>query len=192
VRESSRVSRSTRGKLRTPPGASRVPVWPAQCRSGSDAASRGPRLRHARCFQLNPRRGKARESAVRPYTREVDMRKLTLALVAVCVSAAVAGAHAAQGSPADTDKAGRAGPGTAAGQMGAADPTKAGTDSSTSGTRSRAGTSGATSSTGATGSAGTSSSSTGTSSPSSGASAASSTDEPKVRRTRRGGRASKG
>lgn len=51
------------------------------------------------------------------------MRKLMLALVAGCMSAAVAGAYAAAGSPADTDKAGRAGPGTAAGEMGAAKPT---------------------------------------------------------------------
>jgi len=51
------------------------------------------------------------------------MKKLMLTLVAGCMSAAMAGAYAAQGSPADTDKAGRAGPGTAAGEMGAAKPT---------------------------------------------------------------------
>ena len=58
------------------------------------------------------------------------MNKLMLALVAGCMSAAVAGAYAASGSPADTDKAGRAGPGTAAGEMGAANPSpgKAGPD----------------------------------------------------------------
>src|SRR5215211_7663505 len=51
------------------------------------------------------------------------MRKLTLALVAGCMSVAMASAYAATGSPADTDKAGRAGPGTSAGEMGAAKPT---------------------------------------------------------------------
>ena len=50
------------------------------------------------------------------------MNKLMLALVAGSMSLAVAGAYAATGSPADTDKAGRAGPGTAAGEMGAAKP----------------------------------------------------------------------
>ena len=50
------------------------------------------------------------------------MRKLMIALVAGCMSAAVAGAYAAQGSPTDSDKAGRMGPGTAAGQSGATDP----------------------------------------------------------------------
>ena len=50
------------------------------------------------------------------------MKKLMIALVAGCMSAAVAGAYAAQGSPADSDKAGRMGPGTAAGQAGATDP----------------------------------------------------------------------
>ncbi|MEN3353736.1 MAG: hypothetical protein V7640_1894 [Betaproteobacteria bacterium] len=123
------------------------------------------------------------------------MSKLTLALVAACLSATIAGAQAAQGSPADTDKAGRADPGTSAGQLGASDP-KAGAGSSASGSRSGAARSGATSSSGASGTAGTgsdsSSSAAGTGGRSSGASAASSTDEPRVRRTRRGARASKG
>lgn len=51
------------------------------------------------------------------------MKKLTLALMAGCMSLAVSSTYAATGSPADTDAAGRYGPGTAAGQMGAADPT---------------------------------------------------------------------
>ena len=69
------------------------------------------------------------------------MKKLMLALVAGCMSAAVAGAYAAQGSPADTDKAGRAGPGTAAGQMGAADPSpgKAGGSDMSKGSMSKGG-----------------------------------------------------
>lgn len=50
------------------------------------------------------------------------MKKLMIALIAGSISAATAGAFAASGSPADSDKAGRMGPGTAAGQMGAADP----------------------------------------------------------------------
>ena len=85
------------------------------------------------------------------------MRKLTLALVAGCMSAAVAaGAYAATGSPADTDKAGRAGPGTAAGQMGAADPSpgKAGPAGVSKGGTAAAGTSA--------GTAGAASSSSGT------------------------------
>ena len=56
------------------------------------------------------------------------MKKLMLALVAGCMSAAMAGAYAAAGSPADTDKAGRAGPGTAAGEQGAAKPTPGAAD----------------------------------------------------------------
>lgn len=70
------------------------------------------------------------------------MNKLVMALVGGCMSVAVAGAYAATGSPADTDKAGRAGPGTAAGQMGAADPTpgKAGPGTTGAAARSSAGT----------------------------------------------------
>src|SRR5687767_13013072 len=98
------------------------------------------------------------------------MRKLMMALVAGCMSAAVAGAYAAQGSPADTDKAGRAGPGTAAGEMGSAKPTpttpgssgagmsKGGSAAAGAGTSAGAGTAGASSST--TGSSATTGSST--------------------------------
>ena len=50
------------------------------------------------------------------------MKKVILALVAGCMSAALAGAYAATGSPADSDKAGRQGPGTAAGEAGASVP----------------------------------------------------------------------
>ena len=46
-----------------------------------------------------------------------------LAIAAGCMAASMAGAYAATGSPADTDKAGRMGPGTSGGQMGATDPT---------------------------------------------------------------------
>src|SRR5688572_8067899 len=51
------------------------------------------------------------------------MRKLMLAVAAGCMSLAVSSAYAASGSPVDTDKAGRAGPGTAMGELGAAKPT---------------------------------------------------------------------
>ena len=50
------------------------------------------------------------------------MKKLMIALVAGCMSVAFAGAYAATGSPADSDKAGRMGPGSAAGEAGASDP----------------------------------------------------------------------
>ena len=62
------------------------------------------------------------------------MNKLMMAVVAGCMSAAMAGAYAASGSPADTDKAGRMGPGTAAGEQGAVQPTpgKAGKGASSS------------------------------------------------------------
>lgn len=84
------------------------------------------------------------------------MKKLTLALFAGCMSVAV-GAYAASGAPDDTDRAGRMGPGTAAGQMGAVDPTPdraAGTTGTRSSTGTRAGT--ATGATGATGTGGSS------------------------------------
>lgn len=84
------------------------------------------------------------------------MKKLTLALMAGCMSVAV-GAYAASGSPADSDKAGRMGPGTAAGQQGATDPSppsKApGTTGASASTRSGTG---ATSSTTGTGGSSTS------------------------------------
>lgn len=128
------------------------------------------------------------------------MRKLMLALVAGCMSAAMAGAYAAQGSPADTDKAGRAGPGTAAGEMGAADPTpgKAGGSSMSKGgmskgdmskgSMSQSGSS-AGMSTGAGGTAGSMSSGS-SSSMSSGSTGMS--DDGKAKRSRRAARASKG
>ena len=56
------------------------------------------------------------------------MNKLMLTVIAGCMSAALGSAYAATGSPADSDKAGRQGPGTAAGQAGATDasaPSKA-------------------------------------------------------------------
>ena len=114
------------------------------------------------------------------------MRKLTLGFMAVCLSAAVASAYAAQGSPADTDKAGRAGPGTAAGQMGAADPTpgKAGPGSTGSATGTGART-GASSGTGTGSGAGMSSGGTG-------ATTGGGMDDTKGSRTRRAARASKG
>jgi len=103
---------------------------------------------------------------------------LMLALVAGCMSAAVAGAYAAQGSPADTDKAGRMGPGTAAGEMGAAQPTpgKAGPGSTKGGAASSSSTTG-------TGASATTSSG--------GAAASSSTGTDEPRKGRRA-RASKG
>lgn len=106
------------------------------------------------------------------------MNKITLALIAGCLSAAVAGAHAASGSPADSDKAGRMGPGTAAGQQGATDPsppTKAG---GTTGSRA-AGTGAAGTGTGATGTGGAAATDMGTGSGTTGT-------------TRRAPRASKG
>jgi hypothetical protein len=112
------------------------------------------------------------------------MNKLMLAVVAGCMSAAVAGAYAAQGSPADTDKAGRAGPGTAAGEMGAAKPTPgsagagAGASKGSATTGSSAGA--ASSGTGATATTGTGGAA---------ASSGSGTDQP---RTGRRARASKG
>ena len=125
------------------------------------------------------------------------MRKVMLALVAGCMSAAVAGAYAAQGSPAETDKAGRAGPGTSAGEMGAAKPTPS-TPGAGAGAASKSGAgTGAAAGTGA-GTSGGASSSTGA-----GSSAASTTgggsatvgsgmdDTDKSRRSRRA-RASKG
>ena len=121
------------------------------------------------------------------------MRTLTLGLLAVCMFVAL-GAHAAQGSPADTDKAGRAGPGTAAGQQGASDPSKTAGSSTGSGSAAQSGSnSGGTSastgagSTGGASTAGASSGSTGAS-----ATTGASTDDTKGRRSRRAARASKG
>ena len=54
------------------------------------------------------------------------MSKLMLTLVAGCMSAALASAYAASGAPDASDKAGRMGPGTAAGQSGAVDPSPKG------------------------------------------------------------------
>lgn len=83
------------------------------------------------------------------------MKKLTLALIAGCMSVAV-GAYAASGSPADSDKAGRMGPGTAAGQQGATDPSPpskaSGTTGASSSSSSGTGTTGAGSSSSTTGS----------------------------------------
>ncbi|HYC46053.1 MAG TPA: hypothetical protein VED01_11295 [Burkholderiales bacterium] len=94
------------------------------------------------------------------------MKKLMIALVAGCMSAAVAGAYAAQGNPADSDKAGRMAPGTAAAQQGATDPnapSKAGatkgagatSGSSAGGASTAAGAGGASATTGAGGAAAT-------------------------------------
>jgi hypothetical protein len=107
------------------------------------------------------------------------MRKLMLALVAGCMSAAIATAYAASGSPADTDKAGRAGPGTTAGEQGAAKP------GGTAGTAGMAGssTTGAASGASAAGTAG------GTSG---GAGMSTGTDDTKSQRGRRAARAPKG
>jgi hypothetical protein len=127
-----------------------------------------------------------------------------LALVAGSMSVAVAGAYAAAGSPADTDKAGRMGPGTAAGQMGAADPTPGKAGASGGAGMSKSGSAGAGTSTGAgtsagAGSAGAASSSTGsnatTGSTTSGSSATAGSgmgDDGKAKRSRRAARASKG
>ena len=135
------------------------------------------------------------------------MKKLMMAVAAGCMSVAVAGAYAAQGSPADTDKAGRAGPGTAAGEMGAAKPTPT-TPGSTGAGTSKSGTTGAGTSAGtstgaggamgagagagaagsSTGSSGMSSSTTGSSSATAGSGMG---DDGKGKRSRRA-RASKG
>ena len=125
------------------------------------------------------------------FGRQV-MRKLMIALVAGVMSAAVAGAYAAQGSPADTDKAGRAGPGTAAGQMGASDPTP-GKAGGTTGGMNRSG-AGASSSTGAGAGGGSMGAGASSSTTTSGSSATSDTggDTGKARRSRRGARASRG
>ena len=113
------------------------------------------------------------------------MRKLMLALIAGCMSAAVASAYAASGSPADTDKAGRASPGTAAGEQGAAKP-----DVGSAGTGMKRGATGAASSTtsGTTGGSATTSGTGGSS-----ASAGMGDDTAKsTRRSRRAARAEKG
>ena len=111
------------------------------------------------------------------------MNKLMLALVAGSMSLAVAGAYAATGSPADTDKAGRAGPGTAAGEMGAAKPGPTAPGSAAGSGMSKGGaSSSATTGPGTSGASATSGSS--------GASATSGTGEPKAGRRAR--RASKG
>lgn len=119
------------------------------------------------------------------------MSKLRMALIGGCLSLAVAGAHAATGSPADSDKAGRMGPGTAAGQAGASDPTP-GKAGATTGTAARSGT--GASSTGATGTGTSTSTTTGASAgtSSTGASATVTTDGPRTTRTRRAARASRG
>ncbi|HZN24461.1 MAG TPA: hypothetical protein VFB75_09545 [Burkholderiales bacterium] len=121
------------------------------------------------------------------------MRKLTLALIAGCMSAAMAGAYAASGSPADSDKAGRQGPGTAAGEQGAVNPSGAdkGGAMGKRGTASgaAAGTGATSSGTGA-GTSGTGASATTTTGSS--ATASTGTDEPKGRRSRRAARAEKG
>ena len=123
-----------------------------------------------------------------------EMRKLTLALIAGCMSAAMAGAYAASGSPADSDKAGRQGPGTAAGEQGAVNPSGAdkGGAMGKRGTASgaAAGTGATSSGTGA-GASGTGASATTTTAGSS-ATAGTGTDEPKARRSRRAARAEKG
>ena len=116
------------------------------------------------------------------------MRKLMLALVAGCMSVAMAGAYAAAGSPADSDKAGRQGPGTAAGQQGATDPSapKGGAASKSGATAgsSTAGSAGATTGTGASSTAGAGGSS---------AAAGGGMDDAKSsRRSRRAARAEKG
>jgi len=93
------------------------------------------------------------------------MIKLRLALVAGCMSAAVAGAYAAQqtGSPADTDKAGRMAPGTTGGEMGAVQPTpgKAGPSTLPGSKKGSAASSSATTGAGATSSSGAAASSSG-------------------------------
>lgn len=103
------------------------------------------------------------------------MKKLMIALVAASMCAAGA-AYAAQGNPADSDKAGRMGPGTAAGQQGATDPTPKGGMSSSP--------------------KGASSSSAGGASAKSGTGGSSATtggmDEPKGKRGRRAARAERG
>ena len=109
------------------------------------------------------------------------MRKLMLALIAGCMSAAVAGAYAASGSPADSDKAGRQGSGTAAGEQGAVNPS--GQDKGGA-----MGKRGASSSS----AAGTGATTTGTGASGSSASATTGSDEPKAKRSRRAARASKG
>lgn len=111
------------------------------------------------------------------------MKKLMLTVIAGCMSAALASAYAATGSPADSDKAGRQGPGTAAGQQGATDPnapSKAGTKGGAAATAPGA----AASSTGAGASA--------TTSPGAAAGSAGGMDDTKGRRTRRAARAEKG
>jgi hypothetical protein len=118
------------------------------------------------------------------------MSKLMMALVGGCLSIAVAGAHAATGSPADSDKAGRMGPGTAAGQAGATDPTPGKAGTGTTGSAARSGTGASSTGTATTG-AGTSTT-TGASAGTSGASSAVTTDGPRTTRTRRAARASRG
>lgn len=119
------------------------------------------------------------------------MKKLTMALLAGCMTVAVAGAYAATGSPADSDKAGRQGPGTAAGAAGAVDPTpgKAGPSSAPS-TKSGSSMSSGTS----TGGSSAASTGTGASSTagSSGASATTGGSTDDTKGSRRARRASKG
>jgi len=117
------------------------------------------------------------------------MRKLMLALVAASMSAAISGAYAAQGSPADSDKAGRMPPGTSASQMGATDPTPGKAGASTKGGAMGAGATAGSASSSA--GAGGASASTG-----GGSSAAAGTGDDmgkaKGKRSRRAARASKG
>jgi hypothetical protein len=120
------------------------------------------------------------------FFREVVMRKLMLALVAGCMSAAAAGAYAAAGSPADSDKAGRMPPGTSAGQMGATDPTPGKAGASKGGAMSKGEASPAGSSAAAGGASAT------TSGSGSSATAGTGDDTGKAKRSRRAARASKG
>ena len=117
------------------------------------------------------------------------MKKLMLALVAGCLTAAV-GAYAASGSPADSDKAGRMGPGTSAGQHGATDPSpgKSGAKGATSSTGAASSTTGA----GAGGSAATTGSGASTTSGAGGASATTGGGMDDTKSGRRARRASKG
>jgi hypothetical protein len=110
------------------------------------------------------------------------MSKLMMALIGGCLSVAVAGAHAATGSPADSDKAGRMGSGTAAGQAGATDPSPGKAGAGTTGSAARTGT----------GASSTGTATTGAGSSTTGASAAGTTDGSGTTRTRRAARASRG
>jgi hypothetical protein len=123
------------------------------------------------------------------------MRKLLLALVAGSMSVAMAGAYAATGSPADSDKAGRMAPGTSAGQLGATDPSpgKAGASKGgTAGTATGAGASTSAGTSGASAGAGGASATTSSGGSSASAGGGMSDDTGKGKRTRRAARASKG